>query len=90
MDEVLCNVSPLEFCDVLLGKQYLWKRYVFYESRPRSMIINLGNKSYRIPEVAPPTITSLISAKKCSKIISHTSKFDFLMIHPKERRILWP
>jgi len=24
-DEVLCDISPLEFCDVLLGKPYLWK-----------------------------------------------------------------
>jgi hypothetical protein len=24
-DEVLCDVSPLEVCDVLLGQPYLWK-----------------------------------------------------------------
>jgi hypothetical protein len=27
-DEVLCDIAPLEFCDVILGKSYLWKRYV--------------------------------------------------------------
>jgi len=25
MDEVLCDVAPIEVCDVLLGKLYLWK-----------------------------------------------------------------
>jgi len=27
-DEVLCDISPLEVFDVLLGKPYLWKRHV--------------------------------------------------------------
>jgi hypothetical protein len=85
-DEVLCDVSPLEVCDVLLGQPYLWKRHVVYESRPHSVIITLGNKLYRIPEVAPPTTISLITAKKCSKIISQTRKFVFLMIHPQGKK----
>eukprot|EP00253_Pinus_taeda_P031701 PITA_31701 len=26
-DEVVCDIAPLEVCDVLLGKPYLWKRH---------------------------------------------------------------
>jgi hypothetical protein len=48
------------------------------------------NKLYKILEVAKPTAISLISAKKCSKIISQTGKFVFLMIFLRERRRLWP
>jgi hypothetical protein len=51
-DEVLCDISPLEVCDVLLGQPYLWKHHVVYESRPHSVIITLGRQLYRIPEVA--------------------------------------
>ena len=40
-DEVLCDISPLEVCDVLLGQPYLWKRHVVYESRPHNVIITL-------------------------------------------------
>jgi hypothetical protein len=80
-DEVLCDISPLEVCDVLLGQPYLWKRHVVYESRPHSVIITLGRQLYRIPEVAPPTAISLISAKQCSKVISQTGKFIFFVIH---------
>jgi hypothetical protein len=77
-DEVLCDISPLEVCDVLLGKPYLWKCHVVYESRPRSVIITLGRQLYRIPEVASPTAISLISAKKCSKVISQTEEVHLL------------
>jgi len=80
-DEVLCDIAPLEFCDVLLGQPYLWKHHVVYESRPRSVIITLGIQLYRIPEVAPPTAISLIFSKQCSKVISQTRKFFFFVIH---------
>ncbi len=85
-DEVLCDVAPLEILDVLLGQPYLWKRHAVYESRPRSVIITLANKLYKIPEVAPPTAISLITAKQCSKIISQTRKFVFLMIRPQGKK----
>ena len=62
-DEVLCDIAPLEVCDVLLGQPYLWKQHAVYESRPRAVIITLGNKLFRIPEVAPPAAISLITAK---------------------------
>jgi hypothetical protein len=57
-DEVLCDISPVEVCDVLLGKPYLWKCHVVYESRPDNVILTLGRQLYRIPEVALPTIIS--------------------------------
>jgi hypothetical protein len=84
--EVLCDVSPLEVCDVLLGQPYLCKCHVIYESRPRSVIITLNRKLYRIPEVVPPSAISLISAKQCRKVISQTRKFVFFVIHSQNER----
>ena len=46
----MCDVSLLEVSDVLLGQPYMWKHHVVYESRPRSVIVTLGKKFYRIPE----------------------------------------
>ena len=43
-----------------------------YESRPHTVIISLDNSLYRIPEVAPPTATSLITAKKGNNLISQS------------------
>jgi hypothetical protein len=53
-DEVLCDISPLEVFDVLLGQPYFWKRHVVYDSIPCNIIITLGRKLYKIPEVGPP------------------------------------
>ena len=54
-DEVLCDVAPLEVCDVLLRQSYMWKRHAVYESRPRSVIVTLGGQLYQIPEIVAPT-----------------------------------
>eukprot|EP00253_Pinus_taeda_P015692 PITA_15692 len=56
------------------------------EVLPSVVIITLGNKLYRIPEVAPPTTISLITSKQCSNIISKTGKFVFLMICPQGKK----
>jgi hypothetical protein len=85
-DKVLCDVSPLEVCNVLLGQPYLWKCHVVYESRPRSVIITLNRKLYRIPEVVPPSVISLISSKQCRKVISQTGKFVFFVIRSQSER----
>ena len=82
-DEVLCGIAPLDVCDVLMGQPKLWKQHDVYESRPRAVIITLGNKLYRIPKVPPPIAISLVTTKQCSKLISKTKKFVFLMIHPQ-------
>jgi hypothetical protein len=82
----LCDVSPLEVCDVLLGQPYLWKHHVVYESRPHSVIITLNRKLYRIPEAVPPSAISLISAKQCRKVISQTGKFVFFVIHSQNKQ----
>ena len=67
----------------------MWKSHVVYECRPRTIIVTLGNKFYRILEVPPPAIISLVTAKQCSKIISKTRKFFFLMIrhHGKKKNV---
>jgi hypothetical protein len=85
-DELSCDVSPLKVCDVILGQPYLWKHHDVYESRPRSVIITLNKKLYRIPEVVPPSVISLISTKQCTKVISSMGKFFFLVTHSQNKR----
>jgi hypothetical protein len=85
-DEVLCDISPLDVSEALLGKPCSWKRHSVYESRPPAVIITLGNKLYRILEIAPPTAISLVTARKCSKLIAKTRKFVFVMIHPQRKK----
>jgi hypothetical protein len=85
-DEVLCDISPLEVFNIILGKPYFWKRYVLYESIPRSVIITFGRQLYMIPKVAPPTAISLISTKQCIKVISQTKKFVFFVIHAHNKQ----
>ena len=46
----------------------------------------MNKKLYRIPEVVPPISISLISAKKCRKVIPQSVKFVFFMIRSQNKR----
>jgi hypothetical protein len=78
--EVLCDVTPLEVCNFLLGQPYVWKPHVVYESRPCSVIINLEGRLYRVPKVVQTNTTYLIFVNQCIKVISHTKKFVLFMV----------
>jgi hypothetical protein len=53
---------------------------------PRSVIITFNKKLYRIPEVVPPSVISLIYAKQCRKVISQMGKFFFFVILSQSKR----
>ena len=57
-----------------------------YDSRPCFVVITLGNKLYRIPEVVPPPTISLNISKQRSKIVSKTRKFIFLTTRSQGKR----
>jgi hypothetical protein len=59
-DEVLCDVVPLEVCDVRLGQPYMWKPHVVYESGTDSVIVTLGGELYKVPKVVLTIVVSLI------------------------------
>ena len=90
MDEVLCEISPLNVCDVLLGQTYLWKQHVVYESRPRVVIVTLGNKLYRILEVPQPTAISLVTKKNTVSSFPKLGNLFSWWSALEPRRIRWP
>jgi hypothetical protein len=57
----------------------MWRHHAIYESRPRSVIVNLGGHLYRIPKV----VSTTVPPKKCRKVVSHTAKFSFFTICSK-------
>jgi hypothetical protein len=79
-DEVVCDIAPLDVYDVALGQPYMWKHHVFYEYRPRSVIITLGGHLYRILDVVLTTAPQ----KMKRKVISHTAKFILFTICSKD------
>jgi hypothetical protein len=86
-DEVLCDVSPLEVCDVILGQPYMWKHHVVYESQPCSVIVTLGGHLYKIPEVVPTTSISLISKKMSQSNLSNHKVFPLHDLSEGEQKV---
>jgi hypothetical protein len=68
--------------DVVLGQPYMWKRHDVYESRPRTVIITLGDHIYNIPKV----VLTISPPKQCHKVISHTAKFILFTVYSKDAK----
>jgi hypothetical protein len=79
-DEVVCDVSPLDVYDVVLGQPYMWRHHVVYESRPCSVIITLGGHLSQITKV----VSTTTPPKQCHKVISHTAKFILFILYSKD------
>jgi hypothetical protein len=79
-DEVLCDFSPLEVFDVILGQPYMWKFHVVYGSNTRSIVFTFGGHLYKVTEVVMATEVSLILEERCHKVISQTRNFFFFMV----------
>ena len=75
-DEVLCDVSLVEVCDVLLGQPYMWRCHAIYESQPHSVILTLGDQLYKRSKV----VSTIVPPKQCHKVISHTANFSLFTI----------
>jgi hypothetical protein len=83
-DEVLCDVSPLEACGILLGYPFMWKFHVAYESSPHNVIV-WEEISIGIQKVVLTNVVSLFSTKYCRKVISQARKFVLFMFHFKSK-----
>ena len=82
--DVLCDVTPLEVCDVLLGQPYMWNRHVVYESQPHSVIVTSGGQLYQIPKIVRPT-----TVLQDRNIISHIGKFSlFIILYEGEHHVV--
>ena len=46
-DEVICDVAPIDVCDIMLWQPYMYQHHGVYESRPQSVTIKLGRKKHQ-------------------------------------------
>ncbi|XP_004305946.1 PREDICTED: uncharacterized protein LOC101303732 [Fragaria vesca subsp. vesca] len=46
IDEVTCDVVPLDVCQVILGNPYLWDRYAIYDRRAQKYTLTKDERQY--------------------------------------------
>ena len=86
------SISKMKYCVIwphlklvmfFLGQPYIGKRHAVYESQPRSVIVTLGGKLYRIPKTIAPK--KFLQGRKIS---SHIRKlFLFTIVSEEEHKI---
>lgn len=84
IDEVTCEVVPLDICQVIFGSPYLWERDAIYYRRTQRYQFKKDGKKYIINSDRACQIVDLVTACQARRMINASQKFVLLMIRPVE------
>jgi len=84
MDEVLCDVVPLDACELLLGKPYIYYRDAQSKVKPHEFRLKKGGKTFVLKEYLPPKeALAIVSAKQAGKCIKQTGAYALFIVRPQ-------
>ncbi|XP_031492064.1 uncharacterized protein LOC116258802 [Nymphaea colorata] len=80
IDEVICDVVPLDVCQVVLGSPYLWLRDGHYHRRAQEYELTKDGKQFVITRdnIAPPT--DLMTAEQVKRVVNACQRFVLLLV----------
>ena len=86
IDTVICDVSPMDCCDLLLGKLYQFDRHATYDSVPNTYKLRKDQKTYimtsssRTGSSAPISTLTLVSDPEASRTALSAMVFQTLFV----------
>jgi len=83
IDEVKCEVVPVDVCHIVLGNQYLWDRDAVYYRRSQMYHFMKGGQSFMIKR-ATSTTKEVITAALQVKLVNKFSGLIMFQEHPIE------
>ena len=81
IDEITCDVVPLDVCHVMLGSPYLWDRDAVLYRREQKYSFVKDGRSFVIKSITSPLIgSSLITATQAKRMVNASRKFVLIMV----------
>ncbi|XP_061988451.1 uncharacterized protein LOC133706921 [Rosa rugosa] len=85
IDEVTCEVVPLDVCQVILGSPYLWDRDAIHYRRLRKYRLVKDGKEFHINACKPQSTDNLLTANQAKRLVNSCARFVLLMIRPQDQ-----
>jgi hypothetical protein len=82
IDEVTCEVVPLDICQVIFGNPYLWERDAIYHRRAQQYHLVKDGKTYIVHKDRSSQKADLVTACQARRMINASQKFVLMMIRP--------
>ncbi|XP_031486836.2 uncharacterized protein LOC116255191 [Nymphaea colorata] len=80
IDEVICDVVPLDVCQVVLGSPYLWLRDGHYHRRAQEYELTKDGKQFVITRDNIASPTDLMTAGQVKRVVNACQKFVLLLV----------
>jgi len=84
IDEVTCDVVPLDVCQVILGNPYLWDRYAIYDRRAQTYLFTKDEQQFLICAISMSSKTSFVTANQAKQLVNACGKFVLLIVRPHD------
>lgn len=85
IDEVTCEVVPLDVCQVIFCSPYLWDRDAIHYRRLQKYRFFKDGMEFMINAAKTQETVSLITAAQAKRLVNACGKLILLMIRPKEQ-----
>ncbi|XP_020262299.1 uncharacterized protein LOC109838254 [Asparagus officinalis] len=87
IDDVTCDIVPLDVCQVILGNPYLWNRYAVYDRWAQKYRFIKDGEQFIFCLVSLPQKTSLATMTQVKRLVNASKKFVLLFIRPYEEQL---
>ena len=86
IDEVECDVVPLDVCEVVMGSPYMWDRDVIFLRRANQWKLVKEGKTYLINAYKGKEKISLLLANQAKHLINGSQRLMMLVKRPREKK----
>ncbi|GJX96113.1 transposon ty3-G gag-pol polyprotein [Tanacetum coccineum] len=84
VDEVTCEVVPLDICQVIFGSPYLWERNVVYFRRAQKYQFEKDGHKYLVKKSTGSRNVELIMACQARRLVNASQVLLLILLRPME------
>ncbi|KAA8538962.1 hypothetical protein F0562_025654 [Nyssa sinensis] len=84
IDEITCEVVPIDICQVIFGSPYLWERDTIYYRRAQKYEFSKDGKKFIVYKDKADSKVDLVTACQARRMVNACQRFVLLMVRPSE------
>ncbi|KAA8518207.1 hypothetical protein F0562_015681 [Nyssa sinensis] len=84
IDEITCEVVPIDICQVIFRSPYLWERDAIYYRRAQKYEFSKDGKKFIVHKDKADSRVDLVTACQARRMVNACQRFVLLMVRPSE------
>ncbi|XP_071702891.1 uncharacterized protein [Rutidosis leptorrhynchoides] len=87
IDEIVCEVVPLDICQVIFGSPYLWERNAIFFCREQRYQFEKDGQMFIVKNHQTQPTVDLVASGQIRRIVSTSKSFVLLILRPVKNEV---